>query len=375
MSEGKRGPKGLYRHGKSGVFHYDFQIKGRRFHGSTDSRSEREAVRILRAKREEARLEVSRLEQVGAGKDAPMTIAAACGRYHTEIGQYHTEAKTTWRNLRRLVEHFGPGKRLMDVTDSELAELVALRRGEGLAPASVNRHTTEVLRKVMLRAENEWGQSLPKKVKWRKHILPEPRERIREASEDEEREIFEAIRPDYHPLVEFAFAAGVRLREAVELRWPMVDWGAGVIRLVVKGKKVHTIPISTTIRLILWPLQGHHETAPFTYVCIRGRRGSDPRTKGLRYPITREGLKTMWRRSKAKHSVEDFRFHDIRHTTATRLLRETGNLKLVQRLLGHESITTTMKYAHATTDDLRAGMDRVGKSRTKSRTGQKAAGE
>ncbi|EHS52593.1 integrase family protein [Rhizobium sp. PDO1-076] len=44
--------------------------------------------------------------------------------------------------------------------------------------------------------------------------------------------------------------------------------------------------------------------------------------------------------------VQSFRFHDTRHTTATRILR-ASNLKVTQRLLGHADIATTTKYAHA----------------------------
>ena len=55
--------------------------------------------------------------------------------------------------------------------------------------------------------------------------------------------------------------------------------------------------------------------------------------------------------------IRDFRFHDLRHTFATRLLRQTGNLKLVSRLLGHTQIETTMRYAHVIDADLRAALD------------------
>lgn len=351
----------VYKHGKSGIYHYDFAFKRRRHHGSTGKRSKREAEKVEQQRREEARLEAERLE---AMQSAPMTVALACATYLDQVGQYHVEAKTTERNLAWLIRHFGPEKRLMDITGRDIAEMVARRRQDGVAPATVNRHATEVLRKVMRQASEKWGQQL-QRIKWGDYMLDEPRERIREASSDEETKILDALRPDYRPLILFALASGARMSEAVNLRWTMVDWSGGIIRLVVKGSKKHTIPITPGIREILWPLQGHDEMHVFTYVCDRESRR---RKKGERYAITREGLKTEWRRAKARHKVEDFRFHDLRHTAATRLLRATGNLKLVQRLLGHEAVTTTTKYAHADLDDLRAGMERVTKSRQKSRT-------
>ena len=49
--------------------------------------------------------------------------------------------------------------------------------------------------------------------------------------------------------------------------------------------------------------------------------------------MTLAGVKTRWRRMRADAGIADFRFHDFRHDFATKLLRDTGNLKLVQKAL------------------------------------------
>ena len=64
----------------------------------------------------------------------------------------------------------------------------------------------------------------------------------------------------------------------------------------------------------------------------------------------------------------DFRFHDFRHDFGTKLLRVTGNLKLVQKTLNHASIKTTTRYAHVLDAEVADGMEAVAKSRTRSRT-------
>jgi site-specific recombinase XerD len=51
------------------------------------------------------------------------------------------------------------------------------------------------------------------------------------------------------------------------------------------------------------------------------------------------------------------RFHDLRHTFATRMLRKTQNISLVSKLLGHTNIETTSRYAHVLTSDLRDALD------------------
>lgn len=55
--------------------------------------------------------------------------------------------------------------------------------------------------------------------------------------------------------------------------------------------------------------------------------------------------------------MQDYRWHDNRHTFATVLLRATRNLRLVQKALDHADIETTIKYAHVLDEEIRAGME------------------
>jgi integrase len=71
---------------------------------------------------------------------------------------------------------------------------------------------------------------------------------------------------------------------------------------------------------------------------------------------------------RAKAGVADFRFHDYRHDFGTKLLRDSGNLKLVQKAMNHADIKSTLRYAHVLDEDVAAAVERVAKSRKKSRT-------
>ncbi|HUC49968.1 MAG TPA: tyrosine-type recombinase/integrase [Xanthobacteraceae bacterium] len=144
-----------------------------------------------------------------------------------------------------------------------------------------------------------------------------------------------------------------------------VDWGAKRITKAGKGDRRVTLPITSTIRGILWPLRGHHPEHVFTYAA---QRTYGDRVKGKRYPLTREGTKTAWRRLRKKAKVEGFRFHDFRHNFGTKLLRQTGNLKLVQRALNHADIATTTRYAHVLASEVAEAMETLTESRRKSRS-------
>ena len=293
-----------------------------------------------------------------------MTWGKARDRYWDEVGRH-------WRGLgpRKMIAHLnwldaaiGRDTPLSSIRNPVVARLVAKRRGEPVrvdedtrepifpAPATINRSCTEPLRRVLNRAREVWEEDVAP-IRWRNHLLPEPKERIRELTEEEEAKLLENIRPDYREIVKFALASGVRVGGCVSLTWQSVDFRTRSIKIAGKGGRDYTIPMSNKMLAILFPLQGLHETAVFTYIAQRTKGGKE---RGKRYPITISGLSTAWRRSNA---VDDYRFHDNRHTRATRLLRQTGNLKLVQKLLGHTRIETTAKYAHATDDDLRNALD------------------
>lgn len=85
--------------------------------------------------------------------------------------------------------------------------------------------------------------------------------------------------------------------------------------------------------------------------------------KGERYPISKDGWRKVWGAALDDGQVEDFRFHDLRHTRGTRILRQTGNLAAAQKALAHKNIKTTLRYAHAFDDDVRRALE-ASESRT-----------
>ena len=361
----------VYRPQASPFYQYDFQMRGRRFHGSTKSKSRREAEAVEKGERERAK----ELLSIAPGSVEALTLDVAAGRYWAEVGTYHADKAGTWRTLERLIGYFGQDKLLVEITDNEVAKLVAWRRGhlvkgrELVAPATVNR-TTQALQKLFTRAKQIWRVRFEQEPRWRVHRLKEPDERVRELMKDEGSRLDDAMRPDYEPFFCFARASGARLRECM-LRWSDVDWASSQITKRGKGGRLLVIPLTPSLRAILWPLRGHHDVWVFTYVAVRTRNG---RVRGQRYPLTFNGIKTQWRRLRTRACLADFRFHDFRHDVGTKLLRQTGNLKLVQKALNHADIKTTSRYAHVLTEEVAEAMEALQKSRNKPRSsGTKAS--
>jgi integrase len=399
MSVYRPGPKNEK---KSPFYHYDFQLRGRRFHGSTGCTNEREAEQVERAKRDEAQREVAANRAASASISLQLDHVAE--RYWQEVGQRHAGADNTERDLARLVVYFGKTKLLSEIMDNDVAKLVAWRRAHRamphnlpkdkkpedypfVAPATVNRSTTEVLKKLFTHAKTAWCVRFDNEPNWKVHMLKEPQERVRELVGDEGTRLDAVTRDDYAPFFAFVRATGLRREECVDLRWREVNWEAGQIVRRGKGGKRVTTPLTARVGEILEALEGHHPDFVFTYVAARtvrphkageslvrmgnrktkgqkytAQRDQMERIKGRRYPMTLSGVDSAWRRMREESGVQDFRFHDFRHDLATKLLRQTGNLKLVSRVLNHADLKTTMRYAHVLDEDVAAAMETLHES-------------
>lgn len=371
----------VYKPTRSPYYSYDFVVKGNRFHGTTGATSKREALKFEDEIRRQAKVDLAALKATGKG---PLTIDIAADRYWIEVGQHLVNSDDAMRALGRLVKYFGPTKRMDAITDDDVAALVAWRRSqrrwgkekyqddremETVSNATVNRDTTAFLKRLFMRARRTWKVQLANEPNWRDHWLKEADERVRELHEHEGEALDDAVRDDYAPWLEFARLTGLRLSETL-IRWSEVNWFARSISTTGKGGRLVTTPITSEVFDLLQPLLGQHEEFVFTYVAKRTHKPTG-RVRGRRYPITYAGAQSEWRRLRARSRIENFKFHDIRHDVGTKTLRETGNIKIAQRVLNHKSLKTTSRYAHVLDSEVAAALDAVAKSRKKSRTSKK----
>lgn len=356
----------VYKRPGKQTYSYDFILRGRRFSGDTGATTKREAERIEESKRKVAQSQV--VAEASFFADT-MTFEVAASRWWLEVGQHHKNSDTTLVVLDWLRTHIGAKTQLEKVTDSIVAGLVARRRGERIkrklktgkfsegdfvSPSTVNRTCTQPLREIINRARKVWKVKVAD-IDFSKHILKEPQERVREANENEEAAILAELGEGYDKAVKLAFLSGCRRMEIVGLEWSRVDFFTRQFTVIGKGDKARTIPMSDAIFDLLWGEKDHHPEKVFTYVAQKTRRG-EGLVRGTRYPVTESGLKSAMRRAVPRAGVDNFRFHDTRHTAATRVLRKS-NLRVAQILLGHSDVKTTTKYAHALNEDIRAALN------------------
>lgn len=336
----------VYKPKTSPYYQYDFQWKGRRFSGSTGVTTKRDAERF----------EVNERRKVALGTDAKptATLNEAAQRWWEAVGKHRKSHVTTDYQLTALVKGIGPNKMLHEITITDFDRYVARRRAK-LSNASVNREVE------LARAVWRWNGKRGFEVAephWRDLLLKEKQERIRELSKDEEARLFEALHDNLKPIVEFALLSGQRRSEVIKLRWSDVDLTAARATFNIKGGEKRVLPLTPRM-VALIANQPKVCAQVFTYVCLRPappRADRPRRLKGERYPFSEGGWARQWKQALEDAGIADFRFHDLRHTKGTRALRATGNLKAVSKMLGHTSVLTTSRYAHALEDDVRAAM-------------------
>ena len=169
--------------------------------------------------------------------------------------------------------------------------------------------------------------------------------RIRYLTVEEENRLYKILSKEEYshilPLVTTALQTGMRRGEIFNLKWSNIDFEYGYIELLeTKSGKSRKIPISEKLRDII-------DKQPKINEYVFNDKDNRP-FKGI-YKIFNKILKEA--------DIVHFRFHDLRHTVATRLAGEGIDLVTVKELLGHSVIATTMRYAHATPQRKLAAID------------------
>lgn len=342
----------VYKPKNSPYFHFDFVVDGRRFHGSTGRKTKREAVRHE---------EKERTKALNGGVDRPpITLDEACGLYQERV-----EELPSWKTARymigALIEGLGANALLSDINQRELLHYFSKRRN-GRSNASVNREI-EVCR-AMWRWAGKARYNVGEMPDWGALMLKVVRTDPRELSIVEEDALFPELRADLVDFCRFALKTGWRRSEVLGLRWSDLDMARGIASTKIKGGDVVKRPLTQEM-VITIANQKRAGPFVFTYIAVRTKaeyvdklgRKQPARLKGERYPMTAQVLRKPWAEAKKTAGVENFRFHDLRHTRGTRILRATGNLAAAKEALKHRSIKTTLRYAHATDDDVRNALE------------------
>ncbi|SEJ86981.1 Site-specific recombinase XerD [Sphingobium sp. AP50] len=369
-------PKNCFTAKGSPYWQYDIVIKGRRERGSTGCIKATEAAEFVAERRVALKTDIAAKASGVPQTKGKITLSDACIRYEDDKSSKQKAAVTYKGQLDYLVALMPLGITLAEIDLASLIEYRSQRhatnqRSKPLKNSTINREI-ELLRRVW-RYAVDLGYDCGREPNWAKaRDTGAEVERIRALTDGEEKRLMDTLKtinPDLALVAEFAMITGQRKSAVVTLERDKVDFEArrATILLKTKGEadKPHTFPLTARAIEILKEFPEVDGTdRVFTYYCRRpapARADRPARIKGERYPFSQGGWARDWQRALAHAGVRDFRFHDLRHTAATRIVAKTGNLKIAQTLLGHSDIAQTARYAHAFHDDVLAAMEKAAK--------------
>lgn len=344
-------------HKRGDIFHYDFQYKGERFRGSTEQRSKQKALRWLDANRDSIKLGT-------AARRKAHTLGEAADKWFLNVVAGQKTEVTSAMRLKILFRHIDRNMLVTDVGPREITDAVLGRRQEPIhghtakrpkfpANGTVNRDILDMLRPILGYAEEALEEPV-KRIKWARLRLDEPKGRTRTFTADELTAWRDAL-PEWHrDTFDFITRYGVRLDEAFFPPEAVNVEACEITLYDTKNGTDHALTIMADDMPALAARKARAIEAKLDTIWYHDRGG------GRLFPSNWRAFQmASWRALRVAGVQNAKPAHDLRHHAATTLMRQTGNLKLVQALLNHNDIASSARYAHTNKDDLRKALEQT----------------
>jgi integrase len=323
----------LYKRKDSSIWWVRFTNKGERIQLSSGT-SER-----IKAEEYEAKLRSNLWEQERLGVKPTYQWNDAVVRYLRETKHKASQVSDIF-HLRWLDKYLN-GVELHTIKRDLLDKISAAKQDEGVENSTVNR-MQEIIRALLRKACNEW--------EWIDRVpmvrmLPEPTKRVRWLTREEADILIADLPSHLADMVRFSLETGLRRANVTGLLWSQVDLERKMAWIhpdQAKARKAIPVPLSNAAIVTLRKQVGKHPVRVFTY------NGN---------PVIQVNTKT-WHKSLKRLGIENFRWHDLRHTWASWHIQEGTPLHVLQELGGWSTPEMVQKYAHLSGEHLAQWVDR-----------------
>jgi integrase len=316
-------------HLRNGIYQIDFTVPGvprvRESSGTTDK---------VKAQQLHDRMKAEAWERAKLGTKPRVKWAAAALRWLQEKADKRTldddEQRIAW-----LQERWG--ERFLDELTSEvIAETIDTGKADK-SKATRNRYFA-LVRAIMRKAAGKW--KMIEKAPYIE-LHKEPKGRVRYLTPEEARRLLDELPDHLRPVVEFALATGLRMSNITGLQWSWIDMErrhASIPGRVMKNGQPLPLPLNDIAMGVLTRLSAgwKHATHVFTY------------NKKPFHKANADGFKEALKRA----GIADFRFHDLRHTWASWIVQNGGDVNMLRSAGGWQSAEMVARYAHLSSKQL-----------------------
>lgn len=322
---------GLYQRKDSNIWQMCFFMNGKKIRMSTKTTNKKVATRIYEKAKVEAaegKFFLNTMSKMPFDKLVSVFLEKHC---KVERTNYNSECSIC-RSLKKYFEQAQIGK----ITAYDIKSWRQWRKGQisergtPIANATLNRELSSL--KTMFNLAVEWGW-LPDNPARTIKLLKGVNKRLRFLNRDEIQRLIDYAAPHLKPVIITAVTTGMRKSEILNLEWKNVSFEQAFIHVEkTKNKRPRDIPISPYLEETLKKLERSREIGKYVFCNAKGDR--------------RLELRPHFKNALEKAGIEDFRFHDLRHTAASWLASNGLDLITLMYVLGHQSLEMTRRYAH-----------------------------
>lgn len=245
-------------------------------------------------------------------------------------------------HLRWLDKYLG-GYQLYEINRDILEQVANEKAATGVSSTTVNR-MLEVVRAILRKAHMEWEWLDKVPVFRMRHV---EKQRIRWLTLEDANRLLKELPSHLKEMAMFSLATGLRASNVTGLQWQDIDMKKGHAWIhpdQAKANKAIPVPLNDNALAVLKARVGEHPKYVFTY-------------KGN--PIRQCNTKA-WKKALERASIENFRWHDLRHTWASWHVQHGTSLQELQQLGGWSSFEMVLRYAHLSSEHLRSAANRIG---------------
>jgi len=195
-------------------------------------------------------------------------------------------------------------------------------------------------------------------------LMKENNTRLRFLNEDEIERLIEACPVHLRDIVVCALNTGMRRGEILSLKWDQIKNGF-IYLSKTKTNEPRQIPVNDTLAELFKGMRKRQQLRSeyvFTFVNCGGAMKDPEKNAQCVKLLEDEGMpvnevKNAFRTALKRAGIENFRFHDLRHTFASQMILKGASIKVVQEILGHKTLTMTMRYAHLSQEHKREAIN------------------
>lgn len=265
------------------------------------------------------------------------------------LEDYSMNVKKSWKaDKSRIIplNQFFKDKPLKDITPLDIEKFRKWRLDKGNTKSTINRYVA-LLKKMLNLAIDEGYMTTNPATKVKLYSEKEfQKERI--LTEEEEKILLENCMNHLKEMIIIALNTGMRRGEIFNLRWKDIDFNSQTLTVKKsKSGKSREIPLNPRSFHVLQELRKQKNSSSYVF--------SNPKTEKP-YDNVWKSFKT----ASKKAGVDNLRFHDLRHTFASRLVARGADIGTVRELAGHSSITMTQRYVHSNLEAKKKAVDLLG---------------